>query len=115
MNLASKVKYLRKKLNMAQRDLAAKSGLSQPTVCRIESGQTRQLKSFAMLRLATALGVTVDHLLGQDGSMKAIDVLKADPKIEEFVQLYQQLDASRRDEARTYMRYLLALSQRESA
>ena len=118
MNLATKVKQLRNKLHMSQRDIAKESQLTQlkqATISRVEAGLTQQLKSHAMQRLARALNVTVDHLIGDSDSMIAADILKTDASVNEFVELYHQPDASKRDEVRTYMRFLQSSSQNDTA
>lgn len=64
MNLGIKVKALREEREMNQKDLAVASKITQATISRIEKGQVKQLKSEALKRLAEALRVTVDYLVG---------------------------------------------------
>lgn len=110
MQLGTKVKALRKKLHMSQKEVAKASGITQATLSRIEAGKVQQLKSYALGRLAASLHVTVDHLLGERTSMTAADVLKADGTITEFIELYQGLDTTRREEVRQFMRFLISAS-----
>lgn len=53
----------RKSVGMSQRDLAAETGLSQPTIQRIEKGQ-RTASRLELVLIADGCGVLVDDLLG---------------------------------------------------
>ena len=66
MSFARKVKEHRENLGMNQAQLAETSDISQATISCIETGQVKQLKSQVLLRLADALGVTVDYLVQDD-------------------------------------------------
>ena len=62
--LSARVAVMRVMNNMSQLELAKKSRLSQATISRLESGNIGQLKSDAIIRLAKALEITTDFLLG---------------------------------------------------
>lgn len=49
--------------NMTQEELAQKSGVSRVNICRIEIGK-RNLSLNAAIKLARALGCTIDELVG---------------------------------------------------
>lgn len=53
----------RKAVGMSQRDLADESGLSQPTIQRIEKGE-RTASRLELVLIADGCGVLVDDLLG---------------------------------------------------
>lgn len=53
----------RKAVGMSQRDLADETGLSQPTIQRIEKGE-RTASRLELVLLADGCGVLVDDLLG---------------------------------------------------
>lgn len=53
----------RKAVAMSQRDLAAETGLSQPTIQRIEKGE-RTASRLELVLIADGCGVLVDDLLG---------------------------------------------------
>ena len=54
--MVTKLKELREQAILSQRDLAAKSGVSYATICRLETG--KQKPTFKTIRaLAGALGV----------------------------------------------------------
>jgi len=63
-SMASRVIYLREEKNMKPADLARASGLSQPSVWAIESGQTQpeKIRASTLLRLAAALDSTPDYI-----------------------------------------------------
>lgn len=53
----------RKVVGMSQRDLASETGLSQPTIQRIEKGE-RAASRLELVLIADGCGVLVDDLLG---------------------------------------------------
>ena len=60
--IGERVAELRRGRGWEQDDLAAKAGVSQSTVSRVETGARRAPSSETMRRLARALGVPVDAL-----------------------------------------------------
>lgn len=54
---------VRKNRNMTQEELAAASGINRVTIAKYETGRQEPTVANA-LKLATALGVTVDELIG---------------------------------------------------
>ena len=54
---------IRKSKLMTQEELAAKSGINRVTIAKYETGRQEPTVANA-LKLATALGVTVDELIG---------------------------------------------------
>lgn len=54
--LAKEVIALRKQKNLTQKELAEKSGTSQPAIARLESGNYRNLSLSFLRRVAGALG-----------------------------------------------------------
>ena len=59
---------------MTQAELARKAGITQPTESRIEHADIGHLKSPTLLRLANALGVTTDFLLGKPAKPASSEV-----------------------------------------
>ena len=51
--------------NMTQKELAEKTGIRQSNISRIENG-SRVVADYELDYLATALGTTIDHLLGKE-------------------------------------------------
>ena len=62
-NTAQRIIYARKQAGISQRDLAEFTGLSQPTLHRIEAG-SREVSSIELSLIADACGVLVADLLG---------------------------------------------------
>ena len=63
MSLGWNLKELRQKKSLNQKDLSDRSGVSQATISRIETGRVRQPGSSALKNLADALGVSADSLM----------------------------------------------------
>ncbi|MCY3669395.1 MAG: helix-turn-helix domain-containing protein [Gemmatimonadetes bacterium] len=63
MSLGHNLKELRQKQSLNQKDLSDRSGVSQATISRIETGRVRQPGSSALKNLADALGVSTDSLM----------------------------------------------------
>lgn len=61
-----KVREAREAVNMTQEELAQKSGVSRGTICAIEGGSARGTTTKTLLRLAQALGTTVDQIFFAD-------------------------------------------------
>ena len=57
-----RIKELREAQNMTQEDLSSKSGVSRGTICALENGTERATTTKTLLKLAKALGATVDAL-----------------------------------------------------
>jgi transcriptional regulator with XRE-family HTH domain len=76
MALADKVKELRQKLGWNQATLAQKSGITQATISRIESGKVIQPKIGQLRKLADTLEATIDYLAGDSIQMSFDDFLK---------------------------------------
>ena len=65
MSLQDRVRALREKRGWNQSRLAKASEVTRATISRIESGQTKEIKSESLKNLAIALGVTMDFLAGR--------------------------------------------------
>ena len=64
--IGERVLLLRRRDGLSQHALAAKAGVDVMTISRLESGKKKRLEIEPLSRLAQALGVTTDHLLGLD-------------------------------------------------
>lgn len=109
-----KVKVKREEKGLTQAQLAMSSGLTQATISRIESGQVTQLLSDGLKRLAAALGVTVDFLIGKKDRMEAQELLEADNTAKAIFRGYENLSEERRKDLQDYVEFLLN-QQRKSA
>ena len=57
-----KVKEVREAKGMTQMELAEKSGVSRGTICALEGGQKMSVNTNTLVRIADALGVSMDAL-----------------------------------------------------
>lgn len=57
-----RIKDLREQQKLTQEQLAEKSGVSRGTICALESGTDKTTTTKTLLKIAAALGVTVDSL-----------------------------------------------------
>jgi transcriptional regulator with XRE-family HTH domain len=110
MSLGTTVKWLREQLGMNQKQLAQRSGIAQATISRIESEQVKELKSEALIRLAKALGVTVDFLVGKTDRLTYEDVVRADPIAQEILRGYMRLSSHGREMLKTFVHFLETLN-----
>ncbi|MCJ7482863.1 MAG: XRE family transcriptional regulator [Thermodesulfovibrionales bacterium] len=62
-NLGKRLKYYREQIGLSQIDLSEKSGISQASIARIESGKQKNLKRETMKRLADGLGISLTQLM----------------------------------------------------
>jgi transcriptional regulator with XRE-family HTH domain len=64
MHIGQRVQQRRQHLGWTQEDLARESKVPQATISRIEKGQRKNPGADVIRRLARALGVTADWLIG---------------------------------------------------
>jgi transcriptional regulator with XRE-family HTH domain len=60
--LGSTIKRLRKRQDLEQQELAAKAGVSQPYLSKLEAGRMKNPTLDVLRKLAKALGVTLEEL-----------------------------------------------------
>jgi transcriptional regulator with XRE-family HTH domain len=64
MTLGERVKRRRTELGLTQQQVATAAHVPQSLVAALESGKRSEVRSSALRRLARALGVTADWLIG---------------------------------------------------
>jgi transcriptional regulator with XRE-family HTH domain len=64
MTLGERVLILRRRLGFSQTDLAKASDLDKNTIARLEQGRVQDLSGVTIVRVARALQVSTDVLLG---------------------------------------------------
>ncbi len=64
MPLGDRIKQRREELGLSQRELAQQAGVPQPTISDLERGRQKDVTTTYARRLARALGVTADYLIG---------------------------------------------------
>jgi len=107
LTVGERIKQLREKKGMNQKQLAEKAKMTRATISRIETGQVKEVKSEALKKLAVALGVTVDFLVGQSEEMSADDMIIADDQIKNVMSDMYGLGPNPRQEVEDFVRYLL--------
>jgi len=113
MDLANKVKIKREEKEITQAELAKKSGLTQATISRIESGELKQIKSEAIRSLAKALGVTADFLIGDLPKMEFDDTLRADETAKVIFRGYEKLSENERKAIMDFVEYLVSKKKKK--
>lgn len=63
LTFASRLRQLRESAGLSQRALAASAEISQQALQKLESNQVGEVRASTALRLARALGVSVEQLL----------------------------------------------------
>ena len=104
-----KVKFLREKMQITQKELAEKSQIAHATISRIESGKIKELKSEAVKRLASALEVSVDYLLGCNKQLKR--QRKENLQLNDLVHSYEKLSFKGREQLDSYIQFLIKQEQ----
>jgi transcriptional regulator with XRE-family HTH domain len=104
--LGEKVVMEREKLGMTQKALADASGLPQATVSRIERGLIAQPRVEVLKRLAGALHITVDYLVGRTQQMSATDTVGADNRASAIFRDYETLTEEGKQEVVRFVRFL---------
>ncbi len=105
--LSEKVRVKRREMKLTQAQLAKQSGLTQATISRLESGEVTQLKSDALVRLAKALGVTVDFLVGKEARMEFDKALLSDETAKVIFRGYGKLSENRKRQVMEYVEFLV--------
>jgi len=63
--LQQRIKQVRKKIGWSQQKLAEKAGLSLAVITKIEQGVAKRPSIQTMVKLADALGISLDELVGR--------------------------------------------------
>lgn len=61
-----KIRETRESIGMSQTELSEKSGVSRGTISALENGTERVTTTKTLVRIANALGTTVDHIFFDD-------------------------------------------------
>jgi len=64
--MKKRLKQLRKKAGWSQQKLAEKAGLSYNVITKIEQGIAKRPSIQTMVKLADALGISLDELVGRE-------------------------------------------------
>lgn len=64
MTLGERVLVHRRRCKLSQESLAEQAGINKMTIWRLEQGRIKDVKGEVLGKLALALGVSADYLLG---------------------------------------------------
>jgi transcriptional regulator with XRE-family HTH domain len=62
--IGARLKRLRDRKGWSQQELARQCGVTQATISRLERGELQDIQVITARRMAHALGVTIDYLVG---------------------------------------------------
>jgi transcriptional regulator with XRE-family HTH domain len=105
---ASRVRQARERRRLKQVELAGRAGLQPSAISQFENGQ-REPSPENLCKLADALGVTVDYLLGRDKPQPA------GPQIESVVRHAQEMDQGTLDELERFAKFLAEKDKRNKS
>lgn len=97
--MANKIKELRKKKRLTQKELSSLIGVSQNTLSYWENG-VYDIDTKSLQRLAAIFDVSVDYLLGKD--------LSDDPAKKELLDLLSGMTAEQLKQFKEYAEYLIS-------
>jgi len=72
MGLAEKVRILRSRAGLTQRELAGRTGISHGTISRVEMGEAINVRGSTLSSLASFFGITVEDLIDSRVSTSAL-------------------------------------------
>jgi transcriptional regulator with XRE-family HTH domain len=106
MVLAERLKTMREQKGLSQQALAEAARMTQSAFSRLEAGVVQQPRLAVLKRLAEALGVSVDYLVGT----VRVPITKhpADPAVGELLETYEGLSLAERKQLLDYARFLKA-------
>lgn len=80
--MGNRIREIRKRRNLTQKQLAAKIGVADSTVSQYETGK-RSVDNETLLKLGEVLGVSIDEILGREGLREA-PAKDATPTFDDF-------------------------------
>lgn len=113
MILGERVKELREKKGLNQKELADASHITQATISRIEQGKVAQLRSDSLKRLALALGSTTDYLVGKTNELTPIDIFESNTEAKILFRGYEKLPREKRGQLMGFMQFLIEKEEKK--
>jgi transcriptional regulator with XRE-family HTH domain len=114
MALSDRIKSLREAKGWTPNRLAKEATVPQPTIWRLEKGLVRNPKMEVLRKVANALGVTVDQLVG--GTEQQLSLFErmfpSDPVGQAVFRGYEHLPPRRRQELLNFLKFI---EQQEAA
>ena len=99
---------------MSQTDLAKEAGVARVTVSRVEGGHVEELRADTLKRLARALAVPIDYLLGETDTLTPGEQVNADPRARAVFRDYHRLTPEEQSEVARYIRFRAREGKREA-
>lgn len=90
-DIATRLRYARKLRKLGQVKLAELSGVKQPSISELETGESRSFRGNTLVALAKALKVNPEWLQHGKGAMERVNVPLSDEAIA-LAQAWQRLD-----------------------
>lgn len=103
MPIGDAIRQLREARGISQRELARQSGLKHGHISTLERGRYAIVDVHALLRICSALDITIDQLLTEAGLLPAEDPATA-LHLAELDRLFSTLSASRQEEVLAIIR-----------
>lgn len=93
--IGDRIRELRTKKGLTQKALEDRTGISQATICRLENatGEIRALRSTTLKKLAEALDVSVDYLVGKTAEMTPSELIGVNKSALSVIENFQHLGA----------------------
>ncbi|MBN1356901.1 helix-turn-helix domain-containing protein [bacterium] len=113
MEFKEAVRLHRKRKRLTQKQLAKLAGLDISMIVRIEGGETKTVKSDALRRLAEALEVSADELIGRKMGLTIEDIIRLNPAAEDIFEGYANLSPNGREMVKTFIAFLLTREMKE--
>jgi len=110
--MGDRIKTLRERYGLSQKDLARTAQVAQADISRCEGGVVSELRASAVARIATALHTTSDHLI--IGKTVPAEVLLEDERTRRHVEQLGRLNYADRRKLDSFLAFLSAESSRRS-
>lgn len=111
MGLPNNLKYLRRRNNYDQGDLAKKLQVKQAAISAYETGRNEPTIE-TLIKLADLFGVTIDDLIRKDLSALPEDALAAAPALPALVEELRREIADLRELVETQRKLIASLEER---
>ena len=110
--LGQRIRAFRKELNLTQQELADAASIDRTTISRLENNALRELRSDAVGRLAEAMGLPVESLLGIDQESDVVILNRSTSRIIQIA--CKVLPEARKKELENFALFLLKQEGKES-
>lgn len=107
-----RVGEVREEKGLTKHELADLSGVDAGFMSRIESGDAAHPTLSAAAKIADALGVPLDYLVGRTDELEGKSLARVDKVARAIVESYARLSQHGREELHRYAQFLLRKDQR---